>query len=73
MTDAISIGAIIVAAASAIGSIFAAIHFKLNSKCCSCCSCEAYERSRSNSRINTLRKYETKETAIEIQPNQSLA
>jgi hypothetical protein len=73
MTDAISIGAIIVAAASAIGSIFAAIHFKLNSKCCSCCSCEAYQRSLNSSRSSTIKKYETKETAITVEPTQSLA
>jgi hypothetical protein len=73
MVDYVALGAIIISVVSALGGLFTAIHFKLNSNCCSCCSCEAYERSRSNSRINTLRKYETKETSIEIQPNQSLA
>jgi hypothetical protein len=71
MPDAVSIGAIIISSASAIGAVFTAIHFKLNSNCCSCCSCEAWQNSPANSRNSTIKKYENKETAIYIdQPKQ---
>jgi hypothetical protein len=73
MVDYVALASIIISVVSALGGLATAIHFKLNSNCCSCCSCEAYERSRSSSRINSLKKHETKETAIEVQPNQSLA
>jgi hypothetical protein len=73
MVDYVGLAGLLIAISGVLGGVWAGLHIKLKSNCCSCFQLECVDktlRRKSTSTLNTPPRtpitYETKETAIHI-------